>query len=45
MVAERLGHRDPSTTYRWYAHALPRADAHAATLVDEALPSSIDRAG
>jgi integrase len=37
MVAERLGHRDPSTTYRWYAHAMPRADARAAALVDDAL--------
>lgn len=37
MVAARLGHRDPSTTHRWYAHAMPRADERAALLMDEAL--------
>ena len=37
VVAERLGHRDPSTTHRFYAHALPRADGRAAQLVDDAL--------
>lgn len=37
VVAERLGHRDASTTYRWYAHALPRADKRAAHLIGEAL--------
>ena len=37
LVAERLGHRDPSTTHRFYAHALPRADGRAARLIDEAL--------
>lgn len=37
IVAERLGHSDPSTTHRWYAHAMPRADARAARLIGEAL--------
>jgi integrase len=37
VVAARLGHRDPSTTHRWYAHAMPRADARAAALMNEAL--------
>jgi integrase len=37
MVAARLGHRDASTTHRWYAHAMPRADERAALLMDEAL--------
>jgi integrase len=37
VVAARLDHRDPSTTNRWYAHALPRTDARAATLMNEAL--------
>lgn len=37
VVAARLGHRDPSTTHRWYAHAMPRADARSAALMDEAL--------
>jgi integrase len=37
VVAERLGHRDPSTTHRWYAHAMPRADVRAAALIGEAL--------
>lgn len=37
VVAERLGHRDPSTTHRWYAHAMPRADARAARLIGDAL--------
>jgi integrase len=43
VVAGRLGHRDPSTTNKWYAHVMPRADARAAALVDDALarrPSS-----
>lgn len=45
MVAARLGHRDPSTTHRWYAHAMPRADARAATLMNDALkpkPAAVD---
>ncbi len=37
IVAARLGHRDPSTTHRWYAHAMPRADVRAAELLEEAL--------
>jgi integrase len=37
VVADRLGHRDPSTTHRFYAHALPRADKRSAELVDQAL--------
>lgn len=37
VVAARLGHRDPSTTHRWYAHAMPRADARAAVLMNDAL--------
>ena len=37
MVAERLGRRDPSTAHKWYVHAMPRADARAATFVDDAL--------
>lgn len=44
MVAARLGHRDPSTTHRWYAHAMPRADARAALLMDEALRPKPDAA-
>jgi integrase len=43
VVAGRLGHRDPSTTNKWYAHVMPRADARAAALVGDALarrPSS-----
>lgn len=39
VVAARLGHRDPSTTHRWYAHAMPRADVRAAELLGEALKS------
>ena len=39
VVAARLGHRDPSTTHRWYAHAMPRADARAATVLDGLLGS------
>ena len=37
VVAARLGHRDPSTTHRWYAHTMPRADTRAAKLLNEAL--------
>jgi integrase len=37
VVAERLGHRDPSTTHRFYAHAMPRADAKAASIAGDAL--------
>lgn len=37
VVAERLGHRDPSTTHRWYSQALPRSDRRAATLIGDAL--------
>lgn len=37
VVAERLGHRDPSTTHRWYSHALPRADVRAASIIGSAL--------
>lgn len=33
VVVARLGHRDPSTTHRWYANAMPRADARAAELL------------
>jgi integrase len=42
VVAERLGHRDPSTTHRFYAHALPRADIRAAGIVADALSSTTD---
>ena len=42
VVAARLGHRDPSTTQRWYAHAMPRADVRAAELMDEALRPTRD---
>ena len=38
LVAERLGHRDASTTMKWYAHALPDADERAANLIGDALP-------
>jgi integrase len=37
VVAERLGHRDPSTTHRWYSHALPRSDGRAAVVIGDAL--------
>jgi integrase len=37
VVAGRLGHGDPSITHRWYAHAMPRADARAASLIGVAL--------
>ncbi|MGD9755630.1 MAG: tyrosine-type recombinase/integrase [Acidimicrobiia bacterium] len=37
VVAERLGHRDPSTTHRWYSQALPRSDRRAASLIGDAL--------
>ena len=37
VVAARLGHRDASTTHKYYAHAMPRADKRSAELLDEAL--------
>lgn len=37
LVAERLGHRDATTTMRWYAHALPEADRRAAGIIGGAL--------
>ena len=40
VVAARLGHRDPSTTHRWYSHAMPRADARAAAFIGEVLGPS-----
>ena len=37
VVAERLGHGDPSTTHRWYAHMLPAADRRASAAIGAAL--------
>ncbi len=36
-VSEMLGHSDPSTTLRVYAHAIPGAQREAARALDEAL--------
>jgi integrase len=37
VVAERLGHRDPATTHRWYAHMMPAADVRASAVIGKAL--------
>jgi len=33
VVAQRLGHGDPATTHRWYAHAMPRGDRRSADVI------------
>jgi len=40
-VAERLGHKDASTTLRVYSHALPERDREAAGLLGRALTSPV----
>lgn len=42
---QRLGHRDPSTTLRNYAHALPLEDLDAADGIDAMLGAAIARLG
>jgi len=37
VVAERLGHGDPATTHRWYAHMMPAADQRASIAIGNAL--------
>ena len=37
VVAERLGHGDPATTHRWYAHMMPAADKRASIAIGKAL--------
>jgi integrase len=40
---QRLGHRDPSTTLRNYAHAMPLEDETVADDIDELLSSSLSK--
>jgi integrase len=37
VVAARLGHSDPATTHRWYAHMMPAADQRASAAIERAL--------
>jgi integrase len=45
IAQQRLGHRDPSTTLRNYAHAIPLADGAASDVLDEALGTSLGTQG
>jgi integrase len=40
---QRLGHRDPSTTLRNYAHAMPLEDETVADDIDELLSSALSK--
>ncbi len=42
VVAQRLGHGDPATTHKWYAHAMPRGDRRAADLIGGVLDVAQD---
>jgi integrase len=39
-VSAQLGHTDPTTTRRWYARWLPRADNRAVDMLDDGLGQS-----
>lgn len=41
VVAQRLGHGDPATTHRWYAHAMPRGDRRSADVIGGVLDSDV----
>ena len=41
----RLGHRDPATTLRHYAHAVPLDDEDVADALDEMLNRGLETAG
>jgi hypothetical protein len=44
-VSAQLGHADATTTLRWYARWLPRADRRAVDMLDDGWKAPVERLG